>query len=238
MPLNNYKIFLNDLEIPQLNAIKHLGHTLKNNTYIFNNESINCDIKLRSNVIMSNFYYLPSNTKIHLFNTYCNTFYGSQLCSLYNTSALDKLDRDWRVCGRKIIGVSPRTHRTILSNILSRFEPSIQIYWRILLFFKNGLSNRSKFISSIFKNCMINKNSIMYRNLIKISNDLKINDLYETLNVSKKIYKDQMWKYRYPVEKWKINIIQELLKCKDAKQLHCNLNIDEISIVLNDLCIN
>ena len=170
----NCNLFLNNKRIKQVHKIKYLGHVMQNDRYIFDMSSLIDDIKIRSNVIHSKFHVLDLDSRIKIFNSQCNSFYGCQLVDL-QCNKVDNLDRCWRVCSRRVLKVSNRTHCIILPQLMNVMKPSMQITSRILTFYLKGLNNESDFISFFFKNCFNCKESIMFRNLTFISFKLNTN---------------------------------------------------------------
>ena len=59
-------------------------------------------IEIRANIIMSNFSFIDTDSKIFIFNTNCHSFYGSELIDL-KWQDIDKLDCTRRVGGRRVL---------------------------------------------------------------------------------------------------------------------------------------
>ena len=176
---NNYdiKVFLNNRLIPRTNKIKYLGHQLVNkfkyNNDIFDINPTICDIRTRTNVILSYFNFLSFDSKVSIFNSNCSSFYGCVLSNQTN-NFLESLDRAWRVSCRKILSLSPRTHCNLIPAIMKTLPPSKQINARTVDFFKNSLNDGSDFVKFFCNNCLTEKSSIICKNLIKISKNLNL----------------------------------------------------------------
>ena len=84
------------------------------------------------------------------------------------------LDRTWRVSCRKILKINSRSHCSLLPGLMSSPPPSNQIKIRVFSFYRKGFLSKDKFISSFFENCLLNEDSIMFRNIRKLSNELKL----------------------------------------------------------------
>ena len=59
--------------------VKHLGHVLCCSDDIFDTDVVINDLKVRTNIIMSQFSFLDMDSRIKLINTNCSSYYGSQL---------------------------------------------------------------------------------------------------------------------------------------------------------------
>ena len=167
----NCNLFLNNKRIKQVNKIKHLGHVMQNDRYIFYMSSLIDDIEIRSNVFHSKLHVLDLDSRIKIFNYQCNSFYGCQLVDL-ECNKVDNLDR---VCSRRVLKVSNRTHCNLWHQLMNVMKHSMQITSRIFTFYLKGFNNESDFISFFFKNCFICKESIMFKNLTFISFKLNTN---------------------------------------------------------------
>ena len=144
---------------------------------------------------------------------------------------LESLDRAWRVSCRKILSLPSRTHCNLIPALMNTLPPSKQINIRTVDFFKQSLNNGSTFVQFFCNNCLIEKSSIMFKNLIKISKSLNlcINDMLilPKAKVKKKMQNDISWKD---------NLLKELLYCRDG-MLDCGFDPHMISYFINELCI-
>ena len=138
------------------------------------------------------------------------------------------------MCARRVLDINERTHCALIPPIMSTPSPSFEIGKRMLSFFISGYNHNSETISFYFKNCLIYKTSIIYKNLSILARhfDLYINQL---LSLSKnEIRKNVMDLEKYD-EIWKVNIIKELLNCKQ-NMIFNNIDKFEIGFILDWLC--
>ena len=121
--------------IPYVKKIKYLGHNLHNKSInnIFNLDHLVSDIKTRTNVILSHLKFSNFDSKIKIFNSNCNSFYGSVL-SNQNDNSLEVLDRSWRVCCRRLLSFPSKAHCDIIPPLMGTLPPSKQINKRTVLF--------------------------------------------------------------------------------------------------------
>ena len=215
--------------------VKHLGHVLCCSDDIFDTDVVINDLKVRTNIIMSQFSFLDMDSRIKLFNTNCSSYYGSQLMNL-QSSDMNKLDIAWRVCSRRILGVSSRTHCNLLPSLMSSLSPKYEISSRIHSFFRSGVEHHSKIIAFYFLNTYVNKESIMYKNLSYISGVLGI-DVYQ-LSFHYQLVRNLKKKLKQIcqcVEEWRVNVIRDLINFRENVS-ESPLDLNEISFMLELLC--
>ena len=187
------------------------------------------------NSVLSNFNFLSADSRIRIFNTNCTSYYGSQLINLQNRQ-LEKLNVAWRVSSRRILNVDCRTHSDLLPPLMSSSPPGTDISCRIASFFKSGIAHPCYIVSFFFYNCLILKNTIMYKNLSVISREAGIgiscfgNSNVRTSHIKKRIKLKNI--YEQP---WKINLIKALIDIKEHSAQSV-LDMNEIAFTLNFLC--
>ena len=169
-----FNLFLNNENIKNVSEVKYLGHNLLNKHYLLDLMSLIKDLKTKTNVILSNFCFLDFKAKIKIFNTNCSSFYGSVLTDL-QSNKIDELDRAWRVCVRKVLNLNKRTRCNLLPYLINTMPPSLQILTRNMTFLIKGLKNESEFINYIFRNCLVEKDSIMFNNVMHICTKFNLN---------------------------------------------------------------
>ena len=75
------------------NKVKHLGNYLNNNTTdLFDFKNLISDLKIRTNVLLSNFRFLETKSRRNIHNSYCNNFYGCELTNLMSKNLIDLED--------------------------------------------------------------------------------------------------------------------------------------------------
>ena len=231
---SKFNLFMNNENIRNVSEVEHLGHTLSDKTDYFDLMPLIKDLKTKTNVILSNFYFLDFNSKIKIFNTNCSSYYGSVLTNLQSNKIHD-LDRAWRVCVRKLLNLNRRTHNNLLPNLINTRPPSLQFFTRIHSFITKGLKSDSDLIHYIFRNCLLEKESMMFNNLIHISAKLNMN-IDSLLLISKNQFKKRVIAIQDNVPDWKILLIKEILSWRD-NSIFIQLSPDELEIILEFLCI-
>ncbi len=75
-------IYINNVKVPCVNDIIHLGHNLNGDIFKFN--SSKCDFNRQCAMYFVNFKYANSNIRKLLFHKYCTAFYGNQHLPMFN----------------------------------------------------------------------------------------------------------------------------------------------------------
>ena len=130
------------------------------------------------------------------------------------------------IWGRRIIGVSDRTHNIMIPGLLE--TPSIDeiIESRILCFFSQGLKHPNSYVKNMFINCVLQGN-YMSRNLSYLLYKYKLS-LSESM-MSKHRLKTHVNKYQEKVP-YICNVIKELLLCRE-NMLDCCLDLSEVDYI-------
>ena len=84
---------LHSKTIPVKNKVKHLGNYLNNNTTdLFDFKNLISDLKIRTNVLLSNFRFLETKSRRNIYNSNCNSFYGCELTNVMSKNLIDLED--------------------------------------------------------------------------------------------------------------------------------------------------
>ena len=108
------------------------------------------------------------------------------------------------------------------------------IMQRMSSFFLNGINHTNKVVNTFFKNVLVSKSSVMYRNINIILSKLKIS--YKDFLLLNKESIKREFKESSNVPDWRGKMIEELLNIRD-KQLECDLNQAEVNEILKYVCI-
>ena len=191
------------------------------------------DIKVRTNVIINQFRPIFWQAKVKLFLSQCSSLYGCHLWNL-DDNKVKELITAWNVSCRKVLGVSKQTRTYLLGPLMKSMSIENIIMQRMSSFFVNGINRTNKVVNTFFKNVLVSKSSVMYRNINIILSKLKIN-YKDFLLLNKESIKRQ-FKESSNVPDWRGKMIEELLNIRD-KQLECDLNKAEIKETLKYVCI-
>ncbi len=89
-------IIINDVQVPQVHEVIHLGHMLSDDIYKFSSTKCVEDFNSQSNIFNANMKHANSNIRNELFQNYCTSFYGSQILPLYGNCMVD-IYTTWRI---------------------------------------------------------------------------------------------------------------------------------------------
>ncbi len=72
-------IIINDVQVPRVHEVIHLGHKLSDDICNFRSTKCVEDFNRQSNIFLANFNHASSNIRNALFQNYCTSFYGQIL---------------------------------------------------------------------------------------------------------------------------------------------------------------
>ena len=120
--IKQFPVELQGMMLTWTDHIVHLGHIL------YPNLDDSCDIDARRhdfcsqvNYFIARFGHLTPALKIRLFQTYCQSFYGSQIWDL-NNNKINTFNVSWRKAVRRLWFVPYRTHRFLLPDLMLAWQ--------------------------------------------------------------------------------------------------------------------
>jgi len=193
------------------------------------------DFNIKFNSFMADFGKIHSDVKNNLFFKYCTSYYGSNMCSLYDVRGMDRLYIDWRKAIRRIWKLPGRTHNSLLPHISNSVPPDIMLHKHFSNFVSSGLCSENKVANFMFNLCL-RSNSRMGRNVRFIANkyNLVFNDLTQIKDWNRQIY--HHWLRRDNEEDIRISsMISELVDHRDSFHPWL-LEHHECGDIINYLC--
>ena len=187
-------------------------------------------MRVRSNVLCTEFAMLDSKSRRFLFNAQCMSLYGGEFIKLDDIASVNKLCVNWRKCCRRITNVPSRTHCNLVPELMCSKNISTIVQQRILNFLILGLSHSNGVVNFIFRNCIMSYSSYLVKNLNIIMQQHKIR--YFDIFKGKKL---KLFDADIFDEKWKINFINELIDCIENDNIS-GFSRQEMSLMLNFLC--
>ena len=217
----------------------HLGHTLYWNIFRDDCDTITKKFYKQYNCFRYKCQTMSSQVKNELFNTYCTSFYGVQLCDL---NKLHKLHVAYRKCLRNIWNIPFRTHNAILPALAGRLCSTHMSLKRFVKFAKMALEHDSPVIRFVFHNALRkHSNSVFNRNLEHLQNQAAINReeflSTEINNLTRTVDTLCEETCHTTQDDVKANVLKELIGCRDNDYVSI-LNFNEISLFINELCLN
>ena len=213
---------------------KHLGHVLSTSVNSVNFMDIINDMRVRTTVILKEFGHLNTWAKVNLFKSQCMSLYGCELWDLRDKN-FKKICCEWRKCARLILGLSPRTHNSLIPELISSPNVESVIYSRMLSFASKGLSHPCNNINLLFRSAVFNTNSPFANNIKTICYKLNITRDELCSNSGTKLKMICRSFGSYDGETVITDSIKELINIRDGL-LSCNLNFYEITDCLTHLC--
>ena len=123
-PMSNCDININVAgdNVSQVSNLKYLGHVLINNRADPHVEYIKKDFICKTNCFLGDMSCISTDIKLDLFQCYCMSLYGSNICDFENMSTLYT---EWRKAVRRVLKVPYMTHSKLLCHIARCIPPNI-----------------------------------------------------------------------------------------------------------------
>jgi hypothetical protein len=160
---------INESDIAMLNGdiikwvdkIKHLGNMVSYDLLDYKDCQSKCSTFIGNvNKLIANFGKLQPTILCKLFQSYCCSFYGSQLwCP--DSRGFNRTCIVWNKAVRKLLNVHYSTHTWLLGPIIGRPHIRYQLYVRTLKYLHNALDSSNKLVNSITGSAMKDANSPM-----------------------------------------------------------------------------
>ena len=150
-----YLIDLQNVTLTWTDQILHLGHVLCLSLGDSSDTSARRrDFCSQANHFFTWFNHVISALKCHLFQTYCQSYYGFQIWDLQNAT-LNAFDISWRKAVWRLWHVPYRTHRHLLPYLMSGNNVVIILASRFVSFTNSCFSSLNNKISFIARNTCI-----------------------------------------------------------------------------------
>ena len=178
-------IMLNGQEIPMLAEVTHLGHRLSKKIFDFNVHANKCvaDFNRQCNIFFANFKYANSHIRNILFHKYCSSFYGIQLCPLFEGGS-DRMCTQWRIAIRRVWKIPWQTHSRLLPHIADVLPPELWFAKRMISFVKNALNSLNTIVSYVVGMSQFGSHSVLGCNIRYLYSkfDMSCNEVMKSWN--------------------------------------------------------
>ena len=226
-------ILLNNLPLPYVTEIKHLGNTLQSNGSM--SKDVSCKrAKFISKIHSLNqeFHYANTSTVLKLYDIYTCDFYGSNLWDLYSRD-VQKLLNSWNIAIRILFDLPRETHRYFIEPISNVPHIKTVLCTRFVQFV-TSLSNCHKLCIRLLVDLSKHDlRTVLCKNLESIAQDCNV----QSRNLNKFCVKQNMIYNHIPLDQeWKLPILHELLKVKEDNFVLNNFVDIEIATMINFLC--
>ena len=137
-------------------TVKHLGNIVNKDLDDLDDCKIKGGVFIGSvNKLLGNFGKLQPNIVYNLFNSYCCSFYGSQLWNP-NSPGFRKCCINWNKATRRILCLPSRTHTWMLGPLSDQLHISTQLYIRSVKFIVCLLRSKNEIVHCIMNNAVSN----------------------------------------------------------------------------------
>ena len=159
------ELYMNDVKLDNVQLVKHLGHILTSD--LSDDKDILHQTSMynrKANAVLSDFKHISGNLRVKIVQSYCSSFYGSQLWDLSN-NCIDRLSISWRKTIRKALHIPVRTHSVYLPLICECLPLNVQLELRVMKFFMNGLNSPNNTFRFLSEHACMNRGSTVGKNL-------------------------------------------------------------------------
>ena len=231
--VNILPIYLNDVPLPYVDHVKHLGCTLQTDnsfTRDINQKRGQFIAKIHS--LNQEFYFADSTVLIKLYNLYATSIYGSNLWNLFSNDVF-RIYSSWNTAVRIVFKLPNTCHRYFIEP-LSQSSHLMTMFCSRFVSFISSLENSSKICIRLLINLLkFDQRSVTAKNLRNIADrcnkDLNI--------IDKCIVKNCMTFQEIPLEEeWRIPFLNELISAKNNKIVINGVDQAEIDDIINFIC--
>ena len=225
---------LNGKALPWVNELNHLGNALQSN----NSMDIDCDNK-RFNFIRKisslnqEFHFSSGDVKMKIFNIYAMSLYGSCLWDLFSHKC-ERLYKAWNVCVRISFNLSRYTHRDLIEPVSNVLHPKVILSSRYIGFHQTLTGKCNKAAVKMMSN--------LNRNDLRTSYGKNLNNISKACNIQiselspRRVKESMKYKELSNEDKWKLNIINDLLLAREGHIFIPNFDNAELNFMLDFVC--
>lgn len=201
-----HDIFLNNMKLPWVRKILHLGHHLNSDL------SLEHDMLAKRGIFISKFHellqefsYANPLSLLKIVNIYCTSFYGSNLWDLDNCN---KLYNQWNCCIRKIWNLPCETHKYFIDELSTMPHIKVQLFKRFYKFccsIDNSCKPSIQFLFNLLKN---KRYSLLGKNIYSLCKFCNVQSLNDIKNIDFRNLNSVLFPEN---EKWRLPLLWELI---------------------------
>lgn len=229
------KLLLDGCPIKWKDQVKHLGNIV-NNTLTDEND---CSLKISSfngsvNKLLGNYGGLQTHVLVKLFNSYCCSFYGSQMWTM-NSPGFKRCCIQWNKAVRRILNLPYRTHTWLLGPLMRQRHIRFQFQIKFLRFIHQMLNSTNNVVSYVARVARFSSNTILGRNIsyMRYKYDVNFNDrLHDNITrVSNTECPDL-------THQGLINTSIDMFCARNCSDVLHGFTSEMIENILHDVCVN
>ncbi len=141
-------IYINNIKIPRVNEVIHLGLNLSEDIFKFIASKCVADFNHHCNMCYTNFKYANSNIRNVLFHKDCTAFNGNQILPMFN-SFIEEIYIAWRVAMCRVWRVPWTTHYKILPHLANCMDIELWFSRRCKRFIKMTMNSSNIVVKTI-----------------------------------------------------------------------------------------
>lgn len=212
----------------------HLGHKVFCDPCQDDLDSVIGSFHRQFNLFVSRFANVPPTVKCRLFNTYCTSFYGIQLCNL---NKVHKLHVAYRKNLRRLLQLPYRTHCQLIPSLADSLCTDHMFIKRFLKFAAAGLNHSFPVVKFLLRNSLNLVGSLFATNCRYSKFKCDVHIPGNAQEHSHLVRSKCQTECKSDVNSATAVAIKDLLNCKYSN-FECGLSYNEIDELLNFLCVN
>jgi hypothetical protein len=151
-PFESYAdVYVSDQKVEKVQKMEYLGHTIYEDRSNSMMGVIVNDFNVKVNTLLGTFNHLSSVIKNDLLGKYCTSFYGSNVCALYD-SDIQQLCVSTRKALRRVWHLPWRAHSKLLPHISGHLPVDVTIDKRFMNFYISGYHSHNPVLRFLFSN--------------------------------------------------------------------------------------
>ena len=182
--------------------------------------------------LQQEFFFAHPRTKLHLNPIYNCHFTGSPIWDLCGTN-IEKLEKTWNVSVRQTFGLPRETHKSLIEPVSNSLHLKKLLMMRFISFLNQIESSKKQVPKELLKMIKYDTRSVTGKNVRRIT-------LLAGRELFSEVRKDDIIKVPYfgieEKEKWRIDIINEIIEIRNNDIEVPGFNTDELSEILNYAC--
>ena len=234
--VNLKKISLDGHDLPWVDQVAHLGHTLQ----VDNSMSIDINRKRgifigKTNSLLQEFHYASPYVLMTLLHSYACNIYGSNTWDLFSVDC-QRLFTSYNVAVRNIHKLPRATHRYLLEPLTGSPHLYTLLLARYTTFVRSLLSNEAFEVRFMANLCLTDMRTVTGKSVAKISsmcNNANIS------NLTAKLVKETVRYNVIPIEEtWRIGLMNDMRMVLSSDSADIGLSIDEATQLMEYACVS
>ena len=223
-------------KLPWVDQFKHLGNTI-NNKFPYTDQDIlikRAQFINKSVELNQEFFFATSRTKFEVNQIYNSHFYGSPIWDLFDKCAL-KLESTYNQGVKVMFDLPVSTHRMLIEPVSGQIHIRKTLISRFLGFLQQIKNSKKTIPKILLSNIMYDVRSTTgknLRNILLLANKSCVDML------RKSDVQDISYHQAVETEKWRVDLINELIDTREGKLMFDGITDDEVNEMINHLCIS